>query len=151
MRWQRRGRRLVCICFPPLGLGVDEGTLLPQPVLEAFLARKVEALQELGCTPGLRPVILVGRSGDRNIEGDCSQVQAHTRPLGEQQGLCGVRKQPAQVGEFAPQAGLGLDRLAGAPELVLQELARALAIPAGRQEGDEPDCLLACDFHPAPV
>jgi hypothetical protein len=93
----------------------------------------------------------VRRPGDRNVEGDGSQVQAHPRPLGEQQGLCGVCEEPAQVREFAPQAGLGLYRLAGAPELVLQELARAFAIPASRQEGDEPDGLLARDFHPAPV
>ena len=151
MRRQGRGRRLVGSRLPPLGLGVDEGALLPQPVLEAFLAGKVQALQELSGAPGLRPVILVRRPGDRNVEGDRLQVQAHPRPLGEQQGLCGVGEEPAQVGEFASQAGLGLGRLAGAPELVLQELARALAIPAGRQEGDEPDCLLTRDFHPAPV
>lgn len=95
--------------------------------------------------------VLVRGAGNRDIEVDVRQVEAHPRAFRQQKGVGLVRQQFPEVGEFPSQAGLGLQRLPGTPELVLEELARPLAFPARGQQGDEPDRLLARDFHPAPI
>ena len=137
--------------LPVDGLAMDHRPLFPKPILEALLSGNVQALQKLGRAPRRRRIVLVRRPGHWNIEPDHGQVQAHTGPNGDQEGLRLVGQQLSEVGQFAPETGLGLTGLAGSPELVLQELPRSLSVPSRGEKGDEANRFPARDFQPRPV
>ena len=137
--------------LPVDGLGMDQRPLFSKPILEALLSGNVQTLEELRHPPRRWRIVLVRRPGHRNVEPDHGQVQAHTGPDGDQEGLWLVGQQLSEVRQFAPETGLGLAGLSGSPELVLQELPRSLSVPSRGEKGDEANRFPARDFQPRPV